>query len=180
MAERFHDLAGTLAELKVRVRTALATELAGAIGTAVRDVLVVAIIDCVVASPTRPPLSQPSGWRTGQHERRGGWDAAHDPWDDEADARDDLPPSRRDSEPYPYEVEPTPAIPTVAALATAVQVGRWWLARHGTVSSAVGVGVLATALGFAGGPFARAALAVLAAATDLLTAESALARLDQS
>ncbi len=69
-------------------------------------------------------------------------------------------------------------MPTAAALAVGVNVGRWWLARRGTVPAAVGFGVLATVLGLAGGPVARVALAVLAAAADLLTAESALARLD--
>ena len=73
--------------------------------------------------------------------------------------------------------EPVLAVPTAAALAVGVNVGRWWLARRGTIPAAVGFGVLATALGLAGGPVARAALA---AATDLLTAESALARFDPS
>ena len=77
-------------------------------------------------------------------------------------------------------MEPAPAVPTAAALATGVSVGRWWLARRGTVPAAVGFGILATALGLAGGPVARAALAVPAAATDILTAESALARHDPS
>jgi len=40
--------------------------------------------------------------------------------------------------------------------------------------------VLTTALGLTGGSLARAVLAVLAAATDLLTAESALAHVDRS
>jgi hypothetical protein len=39
---------------------------------------------------------------------------------------------------------------------------------------------LATGLGLAGGPVARAALAVLAAASDVLAAEAALARTDPS
>ena len=73
-----------------------------------------------------------------------------------------------------------PAIPAAAVVAVGVNVGRWWLAHHGTVGSAVGLGVLTTALGLAGGNFARAALVVLAATTDLLTAETALARVDHS
>jgi hypothetical protein len=73
--------------------------------------------------------------------------------------------------------EPVPVVP---AAAVGVNVGRWWLARKGTVTTAVGVGVLATALGLAGGPLARAALAVLASAADVLTAETALARTDPS
>jgi hypothetical protein len=73
-----------------------------------------------------------------------------------------------------------PAVPAATAIAVGVNVGRWWLARHGTLPTAIGFGILATTLGFAGGPFARAALAVLAAASDLLTAESAVARPDPS
>ena len=57
-------------------------------------------------------------------------------------------------------------------------VGRWWLARSGGTASAVGIGALATTLGLAGGPVTRAALAVLAATADLLTAEVALGRTD--
>ena len=71
-------------------------------------------------------------------------------------------------------------MPVAVAIAVGVNVGRWWLARHGTIATSVGFGVLATALGLAGGPFARAILAVLAAATDVLTAEAALARIDPS
>jgi len=181
MTERFRDLAGTLAELKVRVRTALATELASAIGTAVRDVLVVTMIDRVSAMPprafTRPPLSQ-GGWRAEQDERQEGWDPAHHPWAEEGDDRDEFPAARYGSD--RDEVEPTLATPTAAAVAVGIHVGRWWLARQGTVSTAVGIGALATALGFAGGPLTRAALATIAAAMDLLNAESALARLDHS
>ena len=73
-----------------------------------------------------------------------------------------------------------PGQPALAAVAVGANIGRWWLSRHGSVASAVGLGVLATGLGLAGGPVARAALAVLAAATDLLSAESALARIDPS
>ena len=65
-----------------------------------------------------------------------------------------------------------------AAVAIGTNVGRWWLSRRGSVAAALGVGVLATGLGLAGGPVARATLAVLAAATDVLSAESALARID--
>ena len=78
------------------------------------------------------------------------------------------------------DAEPPPGLPTTALIAVGVNVGRCWLARNGSAHTAVGLGILATALGFAGGPFAQAALAVLAAATDLLTAESAVARHDPS
>jgi len=178
VTERVRNLAGTLAELKVKVRTALATELATAVGTAVRDVLIVSIIDRVVSMPSRTS-TRPSGtgWREDGYERDG-WDTAKDAWSDDYGARTERSPTR-----YEYdhdEIEPMPAIPTAAVVAVGVNVGRWWLAHHGTVGSAVGLGVLTTALGLAGGNFARAALVVLAATTDLLTAETALARLDHS
>ncbi|MBA4189362.1 MAG: hypothetical protein C0467_15305 [Planctomycetaceae bacterium] len=71
-----------------------------------------------------------------------------------------------------------PSVPTAAVVAAGVNVGRWWIARNGTVGTAVGPGVLTTALGLTGGSVARAALAVLPASTDLLTADTALARFD--
>ena len=169
-----HHLAESLAELKVKVRAALATELAGAVGAAVRDVLLVALVERLVV----PPWSVPSanrGWREDEYDRDR-WDEDRDPWSES----DDDATRDRTSARYALEEredsEPTAGVPALAAVAVGVNVGRWWLARKGTVGVAVGFGALATALGLAGGPGARAALAVLAAATDVLTAESALAR----
>lgn len=183
VTQRFNKLAGTLADLKVKVRTALATELASAVGIAVRDILVVAMIDQMIATPprpaARPPLSH-TGWRDDEDERDR-WGEPKDPWadSDEDEIRRDRMPTRSGYRECDEEV-PTPTVPTAAAIAVGVNVGRWWLARKGTTVSAIGIGMLATALGLAGGSFARAALAVLTAATDVLTAESALARLDPS
>lgn len=170
-----HRLADSLVELKAKVRAALATELAGAVGTAVRDVLVVALVDRMT-SPARA-----GRWRDDGYERdRDAWGGPRDPWadPDEYDARERR--TARYAREEGDEPEPARAVPVAAAVAVGVNVGRWWLARRGTVAAAVGLGVLATGLGMAGGPVARAALAVLAAATDLLTAESALARADYS
>lgn len=183
LTQRAHRLADSLAELKVKVRAALATELAGAVGLAVRDVLVVALIDRVLVPSTRasyrPPTARASGWREDGYEGRNRWGEPEDPWSD-PDAFDT--PREYDRTRYDHEkhtgAEAPCAVPVAAAVAVGVNVGRWWLARRGTVGAAVGFGVLATTLGLAGGPFARAALAVLAAATDVLTAESALARPD--
>ncbi|MBA4192657.1 MAG: hypothetical protein C0467_32215 [Planctomycetaceae bacterium] len=184
VTQRFHNLAGTLAELKVKVRTALATELASAVGTAVRDLLVVAMVDRIIATPprvvNRPGLPKRGGWRIDEDDERDDWGGPKDPWSEDDDTRTEPRPTRYEHGLDREKEEPVAAIPAATAVAVGVHVGRWWLARQGTVSTAVGVGVLATALGFAGGPLARAALAVLAAATDLLTAESALARLDPS
>ncbi len=180
VTQRALRLADSLGELKVRVRAALATELAGAVGLAVRDVLVAALVERVLAAPTRTPAPAPhsGGWREDGYGDRHRWGEPRDPWPD-PDDDDTLDPAparyRRDERDEP---EPAPAVPTAAALAVGVNLGRWWLARQGSVPGAIGFGLLAAALGLAGGPVARAALAVLAAATDVLTAESALARLD--
>ena len=170
---RCHRLADSLSELQVRVRTALATELAAAVGAAVRDVLVVALADRLVVPP------RPAGWREddGDHERDQ-WGYHKDPWDESDDPRDRVR-SRYEAE-EPDEVDTTPAVPAAVAVAVGVNVGRWWLARQGSVPAAIGYGVFAAGLGLAGGPVARAALAVLAAASDLLVAESALARIHPS
>lgn len=178
VTRRCHRLADSLAELKVKVRAALATELAAAIGTAVRDVLVVALVDRMIAparsvSTQTPPRT--TGWRDDEDDReRHQWGYPKDPWDDPDDDDRRRPPARYAHEER-EEVEQMPAVPAAAAVAVGVNVGRWWLARKGTVAAAVGLGVLATGLGLAGGPVA---LAVLAAAADILVAESALARID--
>jgi hypothetical protein len=182
LTTRCRQLADSLAELKLRVRAALATELASAVGTAVRDVLVVALVDRLGApsrsNTTRPPAPRPTSSRDDLDEReRDQWGYPKDPWDEPDDYRDRTPARYARDEP---EVEAMPAIPAAAAVAVGVNVGRWWLAKKGTVAAAVGLGVLATGLGLAGGPVARAALAVLAAATDLLAAESVLTRADPS
>lgn len=182
LTARCHRLAESLAELKVKVRAALATELAAAVGTAVRDVLVVSLIDRLAApnrvgSP-RPPAPKVSSWRDEDDRERDEWGYRKDPWDESDEDRDPVP--IRYSRDEPEEAETRPAVPTAAAVAVGVNIGRWWLARQGTLAAAVGLGVLATALGLAGGPVARAALAVLAAASDVLTAESALAHSDPS
>ena len=182
VTRRCHRLAESLAELKVKVRVALATELGTAIGAAVRDVLVAALVDRMIAPTRSVPTQTPprtTGWRDdGDDQERDQWGYPKDPWDDPDDDRDRFP--SRYARDEPVEVNHMPAVPTAAAVAVGVNVGRWWLARKGSVPAAIGFGVLATGLGLAGGPVARAALAVLAAAADILVAESALARIDPS
>jgi hypothetical protein len=185
LTARCHRLAESLAELKVKVRAALATDLAQAVGTAVRDVLVVALVDRLVAptrpAPVRSPAPRPAtGWRADEDDlERDEWGYRRDAWD-EPDEDERHRAHARYTHDEPDEVDSMPAVTATAAIAVGVNVGRWWLAKRGTVASAVGLGVLATGLGLAGGPVARAALAVLAAASDVLTAESALARADPS
>lgn len=180
---RAHQLADALRELKVKVRAALATELAGAVGSAVRDVLVVALLGRLLVPPgASTPVPPRRGWRDDGYDReRDAWGEPHDPWadPDADDARGRVPARHARDEPV-ERTEPGPVVPAAAAVAVGVNVGRWWLARRGGVPAAVGFGVLAAALGLTGGPLGRAALAVLAAASDVLTAESALARIDPS
>jgi hypothetical protein len=75
----------------------------------------------------------------------------------------------------------TPAVTT--AVAAGVYVARWWLVRSGKLLAAAGLGLTVGLLGVIGGPVARTAVAVLAAAADILGAADALgngaARLDQ-
>ena len=51
---------------------------------------------------------------------------------------------------------------------------RWWVGRRGTLAAAAAVGVGVGLLGVLGGPVARTAVAVLAAAADVLAATDAL------
>ncbi|MFO0825299.1 MAG: hypothetical protein U0792_19620 [Gemmataceae bacterium] len=175
VTKRVHNLSGSLVELKSKVREALATELAGAVGNAVRDILVVAILDRVITPPrTTPSPPHSPGWGDTRYDR---WGEPKDPWGEDDD--DDRPGTSSRTALDNHDNEgPVATVPTTAAIAVGVHVGRWWLARDGSTHTAVGLGVLATALGFAGGPFAHAVLAVLAAATDLMTADTAVARPD--
>ena len=186
VTQRCHRLAESLAQLKVKARAALATELAGAVGLAVRDVLVAALVDRLV-NPPGPTPSRPVSRFEGRWSDEDDFDHERERWGEPRDPRDDPDEAvDRDRTPVRYagdepdEAEPAPAVPVAAAVAVGVNVGRWWLAKKGTTASAVGLGVLAASLGLVGGPVARAALAVLAAAADVLLAEAALARTDPS
>ncbi|QDU21811.1 hypothetical protein [Urbifossiella limnaea] len=175
VSARARRLSDALTDLKVKVRATLATELAGAVGIAVRDVLLVALVDRLSAPPraSTPAPLRGGWWGDGSDREPNPWDPAPAMWDDSGDDPSQVPAhyagDERDA-PGPAPVAPA------AAVALGLSVGRWWLGRGGTGVAAVGFGVLATALGRAGGPGVRAALAVLAAATDVLTAEAALAR----
>ena len=143
-------LAEVIAELKERVRVAVAGELAKAVSGAVHQV-----VEAMVAGRTNRPVNR--------H-----WDDDDDRWAGPAHrwADDPVEDSTRD---------PRSAGPTVAAaVAAGVGVARWWLARQGTLFVAAGLGLGVGLLGVVGGPLARTAVAALAAATDLLTATDAL------
>ena len=161
LADTCRGLAASLAGLKVRAREAVAAQLAAALGSAAKN---------LVAAVFAPPPPAPLEWRGGGYGGRDEWGDPGDPGDPWGDERD-----------FTARYEPDPPAPRAAgpgAVAVGLALGRWWLARRGGVLAALGVGALAAALGLAGGPLARAALAVLAAAADLLAAESALGRPD--
>ena len=170
-------LAGTMAELKERVRIAVAGELGRAVGDAVRQV-----VQAVVAGNSKPPAPRPaaSRWDEDDEDDRDGWGRTRDPWaagrDDEDD---DYSRGARRPTPKRHEAptdEPLTAVSAgvTAAVAAGVYVARWWLVRRGTLLVAAGLGLGVGLLGVVGGPLARTAVAVLAATADVLTATDAL------
>ena len=167
-------LAHPLADMKVRVRAAVAGGLGRAVGDAVRQV-----VQAVVAGPSDPPrpaYAYPSPARWDEDERVDHWNAPGDPWAEDTDEyeSDLAAPARADA--------------VGAGLATSVAAGvyaaRWWLGRRGTLLAAAGIGLGVGLLGVLGGPIARAAVAAVAAVADILGATDALgaaaARLDHS
>ena len=176
VADKLRDLGRMLADLKVRVRAALATELGRHVAAAVEDV-----VRAMIAG--RTPLHGPMSYRAdrvgpSQPWTDDGWDRPGDPWAADPD-RDE----------YDHDAGSEPPVPSpagsglAAAVAAGVFAARWWLARRGTVAVAAGIGLAVGLLGVLGGPVARTTVAALAAAADLLAATDALgggaARLDR-
>lgn len=159
-------LAATVADLKERVRVAVAGEFGRAVGDAVHQV-----VRAALAGRAEPAPRSYDRWGDPVDGR---WDDLDDPWEDDpaADHGSDVPPAA--------------GRPTAAGVAAAVTAGvtaaRLWAARTGRLAAAAGVGLVVGLLGVLGGPVARTVVAVLAAAADLLAAADALggaaARLD--
>jgi hypothetical protein len=167
MTDQLRQLAGTLADLKGRVRRAVAGEVGKAVADAVAEVLAAALGGGVAATAWagRPGRYDPYAGR------RDAWDDPEDPgWDPDYARLRRRPADSDDGEP------PTAGGESLApaALAVAVAAGRWWLARKGSPWQAAGAGLAAGATLLAGGPMARAALAVLLAVHRLLAATDAL------
>jgi hypothetical protein len=166
------DLAGFLVTLKDRVRVAVAGELSRAVGDAVREV-VGAVVTGRPAAPVRPaPRGRWADPDKGRG-RRGAWD--DDPDEDEDDF---------DDEEVTHRPVPPPTARVTVAVTAGAAVARWWAARAGGgLLAAAGVGLGVGLAGLLGGPLARTAVAVLAAAADILAATDALgagaARLDR-
>jgi hypothetical protein len=178
MKTQLTGLAGTMAELKERVRVAVAGELGRAVGDAVRQV-----VQAVVAGNTKPsaaPRTAASRWDEDDEDDRDGWGRPRDPWaEGPAEDDDDYGRGARRTAPKRHETpsdEPPTAVNAgvTAAVAAGVYVARWWLVRRGTLLAAAGLGLGVGLLGVIGGPLARTAVAVLAATADVLTATDAL------
>jgi hypothetical protein len=160
--EQLRHLGGTLGELRVRVRAAVAGEVGRAVADAVREVVGLALAG---HGQGRAPA------RSTGYDR---YDAyGLDTWDDE--------PSRRWAssgydQPEPVDAEPGPADqpPLATVLAVALTAGKWWFARSGTPWGATALGVAVAGAVLTGGPVARAAVAALWAAHRLLAATDAL------
>jgi hypothetical protein len=149
-----HELKGivaALADLKERVRVALAGEIAGAVAGAVREV-----VRATVAGDIDPD-------RVFHGTVRRGWtDDGSRSWSDDDD----------DS---PYGRAGRSAVPPVAtAVAAGVCVARWWISRNGTPAGAAGIGLAVGVVGLAGGSVALAFIAALAAVADLLAVTETL------
>ena len=163
-------LAGTLAGLRERVRAAVAGELATAVGDAVRQV-----VQAVVAGRTEPPAPRtPASRWDDKDDDRDGWGRSPNPW--HRDDEDEGDYGRRTPTPHVarHDELPDASASASAAVAAGVFVTRWWLLRRGTLLAAAGLGLGVGLLGVAGGPLARAVVAVLAATAEVLTATDAL------
>jgi hypothetical protein len=154
IAKKMTQLADTLETLKVRVREAMAGEMAKAVSEAVREVLVAVLCEQFTTAAT-------NFYRQAEH---GEYD--RDSWEEDYPRRG-----------FKDVVSPAvPAIPTAAAVAVGVHIGRWWFRRQGSLPVSLGLGALATVFGLSGGVTTRSILAALSSGVDLMTADTDLAR----
>jgi hypothetical protein len=175
-------LAGTIAELKARVRLAVAGELGRAVSGAVQQVVQAAVAGRVESPRPEPsPASrrpQPGSW--GNEDEDDGWGRPRDPWADVRYEDDDYDRDRDGCRAASVRNETPPAQSHVAnsgvtaAVAAGVFAARWWLGRKGTWLAAAGLGLGVGLLGVLGGPVVRTAVAVVAATADLMCATDAL------
>ncbi len=169
-------LAGTIAELKERVRTAVAGELGRAVAGAVQQVVQAAVAGRADAPrPEFPPAyrrpAPPGRWDDEDDEDDDRWGRPRDPWADDPD--DEYDRAGRPAAPLRHD-DPPPADPGVtAAVAAGVAAARWWVTRKGTWLAA-GLGLGIGLLGVLGGPVVRTTVALVAAAADVLAATDAL------
>jgi len=148
ISDRLMVLTGTLRHLKDRIRDAVATELGKVVADAVRDWITAALrVRSTISFDDREPALEGSdGWGESDAAWGSGNRAAEDPEPDP-----EPPPSR-----------------WAAALSVGAVATRWLIARRLPPLPSLGVGALLVAVGLAGGPLARAALAAAATAADLV------------
>jgi hypothetical protein len=164
--EQIRHLGGTLGELRLRVRAAVAGEVGRAVADAVREVVGTALSARPPGRPSRARAHPPSGY-----DRYDGY--GRDAWDDvRMTGRRGV--GRAGREEAAADPPPADAPPAAAVLAAALTAGRWWLARSGTPWGATALGAAVAGALVAGGPAARAALGVLWAAHRLVAATDAL------
>src|SRR5215218_1505538 len=168
--EQLRHLGGTLGELRVRVRAAVAGEVGRAVADAVREVVGTALLSGQAGPRARARPYAGAGYdRSDAHGR--------DTWDDDEPAHRwagggyNGPPEADESDARPVAGESPPA---ATVLAVALAAGKWWLARAGSPLGATALGVAVAGAVLTGGPVARAAVGVLWAAHRLLAATDAL------
>jgi hypothetical protein len=156
-----------MAELRERVREALASEMARVVAEAVREV-----ITAVLRGGPMPYGRGPTPARPVTADR---WDDP-DPWD-ESDPYGRVEPVHHhieDDTPAPTGAATRSMAVAPAAVASGVSAGRWWLRRRGSAVEAIGVGVLVALAVLSGGPVVRMSATVAAAAADLAAVTEAL------
>jgi hypothetical protein len=171
ITDQLRQLAGTLSDLKGRVRRAVAGEVGKAVADAVGEILAAALSGEVIARARAFPSRGYAPARPHAY-GRDDWDDPDSPgWDpDYARLR-----RRAADDPDESMTETGQAEALMpAALAVAVAAGRWWLARRGSPLQAAGAGLAAGAALLAGGRAVRTALAVLLAVHRLMSATDAL------
>ena len=159
VSDKVRDLADSLSDLKLRLRIALAGELARQVATAVGD---------VVRAVVGPPGSEPDRhWKPPDPD---------DPWDEDKEYHTAYaPPIRPKESDQPEAASTPPSVNASVAVAAGVHVARWWLlGRRGTLLGALGAGFGIGLAGLLGGPLLHSVLVLLATVGDLLSVSDML------
>lgn len=159
LAARLQRLAGTLSELKVRVRMAIATETGKAVAEAVNDLVVTALGSrAIPAAPYRSGARYRSEFSRDEDDDRSEW---------ADDLEDDRPQWARRSEDGPRSRRPAPIPRWPAVLALSVVVVKAWVSRRLSGWVAASIALAAGVAALAGGPIVSAGLALVGAAFEL-------------
>ncbi len=153
LVQRLRHLTDTLSTLRERVREAVATELGQAVGQAVQDVLQ------TLASGRTNHLRPTAGSRSRSSTATAAWDDDSDRWDDESVAVR-KPDATNSDKRHPNRC--------LAAVGTATRIWTWWRTQRGPAWMGLGLGLLAGAAAWTGGPLLTAGLSLAGATLDLL------------